>query len=291
MSPSTAARARVALAVTAILLAGLDLGVKAAAEQTLADGRVVDLGPLQLRLGYNPGVSFSLGDTLPGWVLLTGSGLIAAALVIFAWRTAPTAAGVGRTGLAAILAGATANLTDRAVNGVVTDYLHTGWFPTFQPRRHLHHGGGHPARRGFPPPRQPEAPPGRCPSRLGSGAPMAGVRLAQPPKVRVVGSSWSFSGRPVRSARATTRSRPRASRSSARIHCSTSATMMITMGMSPNPPGDLPGRLQIRQRGTAPGSLQAVNQSGASKPPDCMSARLKTVWNASQTNRTSARAG
>lgn len=30
-----------------------------------------------------------------------------------------------------MLAGAIANLVDRAVDGVVTDYLHTGWFPTF----------------------------------------------------------------------------------------------------------------------------------------------------------------
>jgi signal peptidase II len=37
----------------------------------------------------------------------------------------------GHVGLAAILAGALANLIDRAADGVVTDYLHTGWFPTF----------------------------------------------------------------------------------------------------------------------------------------------------------------
>lgn len=35
------------------------------------------------------------------------------------------------TALAAVLAGAVGNLADRAVDGVVTDYLDTGWFPTF----------------------------------------------------------------------------------------------------------------------------------------------------------------
>ena len=30
-----------------------------------------------------------------------------------------------------VLGGAAANLTDRAGDGVVTDYLHTGWWPTF----------------------------------------------------------------------------------------------------------------------------------------------------------------
>jgi signal peptidase II len=37
------------------------------------------------------------------------------------------------TGLmvAVILGGAISNLADRAADGLVTDYLHTGWFPTF----------------------------------------------------------------------------------------------------------------------------------------------------------------
>jgi signal peptidase II len=30
-----------------------------------------------------------------------------------------------------VLAGASGNLIDRAADGVVTDYLHAGWFPTF----------------------------------------------------------------------------------------------------------------------------------------------------------------
>ena len=30
-----------------------------------------------------------------------------------------------------MLGGAVANFIDRATDGVVTDYLHTGWFPTF----------------------------------------------------------------------------------------------------------------------------------------------------------------
>ena len=34
-------------------------------------------------------------------------------------------------GLASVLAGAIANLVDRLDDGVVTDYLHSGWWPTF----------------------------------------------------------------------------------------------------------------------------------------------------------------
>ena len=41
---------------------------------------------------------------------------------------------MARAALAAVLGGALANLAnlaDRAADGVVTDYLHTGWWPTF----------------------------------------------------------------------------------------------------------------------------------------------------------------
>ena len=124
-------RARVALAATAAVLAALDLGLKAWARRALADGTSVDLQVIQLQLAFNPGVAFSLGDTLPSGVVLGVTGLIVAGLVVFAWRTAPTAALPARLGLAAMLAGAVANLADRATDGVVTDYLHTGWFPTF----------------------------------------------------------------------------------------------------------------------------------------------------------------
>lgn len=47
------------------------------------------------------------------------------------WRTAPTASRLWGGALAAVLGGAAANLLDRAPDGQVTDYLHTGWWPTF----------------------------------------------------------------------------------------------------------------------------------------------------------------
>lgn len=124
-------RARVALASTAALLAALDLGLKTWAGRALADGTSVDLQVIQLRLAFNSGVAFSLGDTLPSGVVLGVTGLIIAGLAVFAWRATRTATLPMRFGLAAVLAGAIANLVDRATDGVVTDYLHTGWFPTF----------------------------------------------------------------------------------------------------------------------------------------------------------------
>jgi len=91
----------------------------------------VDLGVLQLRLAHNPGVAFSLGDHLPAWTVVTATAVITAAIAGYAWKTAPTATTLTRLAWAGILAGATANLIDRAGDGVVTDYLHTGWWPTF----------------------------------------------------------------------------------------------------------------------------------------------------------------
>lgn len=124
-------RARASMAVTVTLLVALDLGLKAWAGWGLADGQAVELGPVQLRLGFNSGVAFSLGADLPAGVVLGVTGLISVALAVFAWWASHTATLPARLALAAVLAGAVANLIDRAGDGVVTDYLHTGWFPTF----------------------------------------------------------------------------------------------------------------------------------------------------------------
>ncbi|MDA8319136.1 MAG: signal peptidase II [Actinomycetota bacterium] len=124
-------RARIGFAVVALMLVGTILAVNQAAEAALADGRSIDLRLLHLLLVYNPGAAFSLGAGLPAWVVLGVTGAITAAVAFYGWRTSPTAPVTRRIGLAAILAGALANLLDRASDGVVTDYLHTGWFPTF----------------------------------------------------------------------------------------------------------------------------------------------------------------
>lgn len=117
------------LTTLVLFLAATMAGVLA--EQGLSDGPGPGFGPLQLRLTYNPGVSFSFGSTLPAWLVTTITGAITAGVAVYAWRSAPALAAMSRVGLAAILGGALANLLDRAIDGVVTDYLHSGWFPTF----------------------------------------------------------------------------------------------------------------------------------------------------------------
>lgn len=127
----SASRARWLVAVAALVLAAVDLVAKAAALQRLTGGRSVDLGMVELRLAFNSGAAFSLGAGLPSWVVVAVVSCITAGVAVFAWRAAETAPRLMLLGLSAILAGAVANLVDRGRDGVVTDYLHTGWWPTF----------------------------------------------------------------------------------------------------------------------------------------------------------------
>ena len=127
-TPARTSRAAVLLAAAAV--AAIDLTAKAASQARLADS-TVDLGLLQLQLAYNSGVAFSMGDRLPVGVVVAITAAISVALSVYAWRRAPHAGWVERIAGGAVIGGAIANVLDRARDGVVTDYLHTGWWPTF----------------------------------------------------------------------------------------------------------------------------------------------------------------
>lgn len=116
------------LAALAFVVA--DLVAKVIAENRLNETSV-DLGVLQLQLAHNDGVAFSLGNALPSWVVLALTAAFTVGIGIYGWRHAPTADRIQILAGAAILGGAAANVIDRAGDGVVTDYLHTGWWPTF----------------------------------------------------------------------------------------------------------------------------------------------------------------
>lgn len=126
----TVRRARVAVLLIALAIAGIDLAAKAASEARLADS-TVDLGLIQLQLAYNPGVAFSMGDKLPAGVIVAMTAAISVGFVAYAWHRAPRAGWIERIAGGAVIGGAVANVIDRARDGVVTDYLHTGWWPTF----------------------------------------------------------------------------------------------------------------------------------------------------------------
>ncbi|GAA3717471.1 hypothetical protein GCM10022204_41750 [Microlunatus aurantiacus] len=125
-------RSRAVLLGVAVAVAATDLVTKAVAARALAGRNTVDLpGPVDLALLFNPGAAFGLGAALPAGTLAVVTAILVAGLFWYAWHAAPTTNRLGRAGLAMLLGGAVANLADRSIDGVVTDYLHTGWWPTF----------------------------------------------------------------------------------------------------------------------------------------------------------------
>lgn len=116
--------------LAAATVAAVDLAAKAVSEVRLVDS-TVDLGLIQLRLAFNPGVAFSLGDTLPFGVIVAATAALTVACAVYAWHRAPHAGWIERIAGGAVIGGAMANVVDRARDGLVTDYLHTGWWPTF----------------------------------------------------------------------------------------------------------------------------------------------------------------
>lgn len=112
-----------------------DLGSKAWAIGVLSDGPVGVFRYLDLRLGFNSGISFGLfadGGRM-GWTLLTvTTGFLIAVLAAFLMRGRKRPETLG---LAAITGGACGNFLDRLSNGHVTDFIdvHAGeWhFPAF----------------------------------------------------------------------------------------------------------------------------------------------------------------
>lgn len=127
----TARIVRAAMLLGAVVLVCVDLALKALAESLLSNGQVIDLGLINLRLLYNPGVAFSFGAHLPAWVIVAVTGLIIAGLTWYAVSSAPAMVRMSRAGATLLLGGAFGNFIDRLDGRGVVDYLHTGWFATF----------------------------------------------------------------------------------------------------------------------------------------------------------------
>ncbi len=135
LSPKPMSRAAFVLVVAFVAL--LDLGSKAAMAAWLAPtGRVIEVTPFfNLRLGYNPGVSFGLfpaESDLARYVLIGFALTVTCCILWFGLRSQQ---GLERLGFGLIAGGALGNVIDRSRNGSVTDFvdLHAfGWhFPTF----------------------------------------------------------------------------------------------------------------------------------------------------------------
>lgn len=129
-SPITAARLRALAATLVLTLVAAALVVDYWAQAALPDSPI-PLRILELRLAFNRGMAFSMGNSLPVWVVVAVTASITTGLAVYGWRTAPHAGPVTTAALSLILAGALSNVLDRLLDGAVTDYFHTGWWPTF----------------------------------------------------------------------------------------------------------------------------------------------------------------
>ncbi|MEV8144622.1 MULTISPECIES: signal peptidase II [Micrococcaceae] len=122
---------RIGMLLCAAVLVAVDLAIKTMAEALLSDGSTTDLGLINFRLLYNPGVAFSFGADLPAGVVIAVTGLIITALIWYAVASAPAMSKFSRTGATLLIGGALGNFIDRLDGHGVVDYLHTGWFATF----------------------------------------------------------------------------------------------------------------------------------------------------------------
>lgn len=125
------------LLATVIAVATLDLWSKSAMEAWLAPvRRTIEITPFfNLRLGYNPGISFGLlpAESEAARAILVGVTLLTALFIL--WLGLRSHSGTERAGLALIAGGALGNVVDRGGDGFVIDFLdfHAfGWhWPAF----------------------------------------------------------------------------------------------------------------------------------------------------------------
>lgn len=92
-------------------------------EYAMKPPEIIRVAPFfNLVLGWNRGISFGMlgGHELPPWTLALFSGTIAAALLVWLFRTHDR---LIVTGLALIIGGALGNTFDRVNHGAVTDFL------------------------------------------------------------------------------------------------------------------------------------------------------------------------
>lgn len=102
----------------------------------MAPPRVIEIAPfLNLRLGFNYGVSFGIGrDLLEAWPGLLAAFKVAVALALVIWAVRSQIR-LERIGLGLIAGGALGNAQDRWRQGAVTDFIDLHWgdahWPTF----------------------------------------------------------------------------------------------------------------------------------------------------------------
>ncbi|MHB8294174.1 MAG: signal peptidase II [Acidimicrobiales bacterium] len=122
-------RSVIVSAVAAAVIA-VDQVTKSLAQRYLRSGALHLVGPLQLRLSYNTGIAFGIGQGLSP--LFVGLGIVVIAVLLAATRSATRPSGAIGTGL--MLGGALSNLADRVLRhngGAVIDFIYVHYWPTF----------------------------------------------------------------------------------------------------------------------------------------------------------------
>jgi signal peptidase II len=128
---------RIGIVLLTLSLFGCDHATKLAAEQTLSNGRAVDVvsGVLELRFTTNPDTAFGLFQNLGlarSPLLLTAFSALALVGVVAMWIVArKRATRAQHVGFALVLAGALGNVVDRAMRGSVIDFIHVTHWPIF----------------------------------------------------------------------------------------------------------------------------------------------------------------
>lgn len=119
----------VAGTVLAVLVA--DQSSKSWALGALADGPIDLIGTLRLRLAFNSGAAFSIGEGFP-WVFVILAVLVLGGLGYVARRS--TLGRASAVGLGLVTGGAIGNVIDRIFrghDGAVVDFIDLQWWPVF----------------------------------------------------------------------------------------------------------------------------------------------------------------
>ena len=128
---------RLGILLLTISLFGCDHATKLAAEQSLSNGRAVNVvsGVLELRFTTNDDTAFSLlhnfGIARSPILLVTASALALVGVVAMWIASRKRASRMHHIGFALVLAGALGNVVDRAVRGSIVDFIHITHWPIF----------------------------------------------------------------------------------------------------------------------------------------------------------------
>ncbi|MCR4524459.1 signal peptidase II [Bosea sp. 47.2.35] len=133
---SKARTTRRVLAWAAVALAADQISKWLILNKVMVPPRIIELTPfLNVRLGFNYGVSFGLGsEWLDAWPGALGLFKFVVAIGLLVWA-AKSETNLEQIGLSLIAGGALGNATDRWRQGAVTDFIDLHWagyhWPTF----------------------------------------------------------------------------------------------------------------------------------------------------------------